>query len=299
MLDHQIEMEEIAIVPNIFLIYLHKDDYAGIKFLLKTLREQIIFRLGKEISRREKKTGARFEKLNKFIEAVAGFNISGGKYRVIVPDEWDISFQETERDVLVGDEIFEIQKGDICVVANFSEPDTKSANLASHLKTFVTIYKSDNEAPDEVVVETAKPTGHRSFDDAAETWGNAGSKVAESGVLAVLTCKYKDRDEVQTYRMSKENITVGREKNVDLVLLNASERISRRHLEINYKNDRFYLRNFGVYGTTIQGKPVPMSEIIVDNATQELNKEVELPARARVALAGGEVLIDFSRVVKS
>ena len=296
MLDNQIVLEDIAIVPNVFLIYLHRDDHTEIRFLLKTLREQIIVRLNREIAGREKTAPKNAGKLKRIFEFLAGVNLSGKSHSITVPDEWDISFQATDRDVLVGSEVFEITKGEVCVVASYSEAGDKSNNLASYLKTFVTVYKTDDKAAENFVVETAKPPVSNPFETNVESKPAAASAALEP-VLAVLTCKYPAAGETETFEMIKDLITIGREKTGDFVLRQASDRISRKHLEIAHLDGRFFLKNFGVYGTTLQGKPVTLSEKVIDNTTRELNNVVEIPDQARIALAGGEVLIDFRQVV--
>lgn len=295
MLDHRIVMEDVAIVPNIFLIYLHKDDHVKIKFLLNTLRQQIIVRLNKEIAKRKKKSATGVGRLGKLLELLGGFSISGSDPQMLVPDDWDISFETTDRDVLVGDEIFPIKKGEICVVAAYSDSKSKPNSLLSNLNTFVTIYKADNSRVENVVAATANPNINKSSGVDADP---ENSSPADTKVLAILVCKYNGQETTETFEMVKDKITVGRDINADFVLLKASDRISRRHLEINHKDDKFYLKSFGIYGTAVQGKAVPISEKILDNTIRDLNNEVELPGKARIALAGGEVLIDFSRTVK-
>ncbi len=295
MLDQRIVMEDVAIVPNIFLIYLHKDDHIKIKFLLNTLRQQIIVRLNKEIAKREKKSVANTGRLGKVFELLVGFSIFGSDRQMLVPDDWDISFETTDRDIMVGDEIFSIKKGEICVVAAYSDSQSNPNSLLSNLNTFVTIYKTDNSRVENVVAATAYPNVRESPGVDANA---KDSSLNESEVLAVLIFKYNGQEMTETFEMTKDKVIIGRDTNADFVLFRASERISRKHLEISYRDDKFYVKSFGIYGTTVQGKPVPMSEKVLDNATQDLNKEVEIPGKARIALAGGEVLIDFFRAAE-
>jgi hypothetical protein len=295
MLDNRILLEDIAIVPNVFLIYLHRDNHPDIKFYLKTLRDQIIVRLNKEVKKRNDRKTKDLGKLKKMIDLIVGSEVAGREYKIIMPDDWDISFQATDRDVLVGDKVFQIQKNEICVVASFSEESGHTDSLDSQLKTFVTIFKSEDKKAENHIVETARPL-ERNFEQLINQFEETP---ANPNLLALLSCKYIGEESVETFEMIKDRIVVGRDPDADFVLLRASDKISRKHFEISFRDGRFFLRNFGIYGTMLDGKTVPLSEKIVNNTTQELDKELEITAlEARLALAGGEVLINFKRMVQ-
>jgi hypothetical protein len=296
MLDNQIVMEDISVVPNVYVIYLHTTDFSAIKHSFPRLRPQIEKRLNKEIAKRTPKSGQNKNRLLNIIKIFTGLEVFGESLELVVPDVWDITFKETDREVLVGDETFSIQKGEFCVVSSFSEPKNQQNQLASHLKTFVTVFKSDETKTESVVVEKAKSTKNP-YQTNVDHASKPTAAFFPTNALAVLKCKYKKSGVEETFEMNKDHISIGRETTNDFVLLHASDHISRKHLEITFKNDQFFLKSFGIYGTTLQGKLVPPSEKVVDNTTQNLNKEVEIPTPARIALAGGEILITFQRMV--
>jgi hypothetical protein len=296
MLDNKIVFEDIAIVPNVFLIYLHTADYAEIRFLIKTLREQVIVRLNKEIAKTEKKGKNNVGKIKSLVNFLAGIEVLGGNHKIIVPNDWSVSFEPTAKIVLVGDEVFEIAKGEICVVANYTEQNARSVKLDSLFKTQVTIFRSQAEKSENYTVDSIHPTAFNPFK--TNVVSDNPKSVFKSDVSAVLTVQYNGEKSKETFEITKEKITIGRDPKCEVVLLKASDRISRKHLEINLKEGKFLLKSFGVYGTTVDGQPVPLSEKIVENVTQELNTEVLLGQNARIALAGGEVLLDFTKAVK-
>lgn len=294
MLDNRIELEDIALVPNVFVIYLHRTNYSEIQFLLKKIREQIIVRLDKEIAKRGKNTAKLSGGWRKVLDFVAGINLSGSSLPLVVPDDWDVSFKATERNIAVGDDVFEINKDEICVVAGFSESNAEKTELDSVFKTFVTIYKTEAKESRNFEIKPDTPTVRNDFQNRSEAEKPSRDGI---GLLARLTCKYNGEDETVTFEIKENKITVGRGSDCSFVLSKASERISRKHLEILFDEEKFYLKSFGIYGSTLQGKVVPMSEKVVENITQELDKKVEIPDKARIALAGGEILLDFVKVL--
>jgi hypothetical protein len=301
MLENRVVMEDIAIVPNVFLIYLHRDNYDEIRTLLKPLREQIIVRLDKEISKRQKKEVKDLSRFSKMFEIVLGVNLSGSNHKIVVSGGWDISFETTDRDVMVGDEIFEIKRDEICVVASFGDGsvDASPDSLASHLKTFITIFKPEEKQPENFVVETAATSKGSVINktNAPEKTLDLTSLSGSDKELASMVCQYSTGEEKEVFHITSPRVSVGRDPAADFTLHRASNRISRKHFEILYNEGRFYLENFGVYGTALQGRSVPISEKDRSNNAEPSDKLVEIPDKARISLAGGEVLIDFVKAV--
>lgn len=298
MLKKKVVMEDIAIVPNVFQIYLHHQDHSEIIGFLGKIRDQIKVRLNKEVAKYEKKTKFNFGMLKEVFQVITGIETLGKNYQLTVMDEWGITFGKTDREILYGGQVFEIIPGEICVIAGFSDKESRKNNLPSRLNTsFVSIVKSDISKSVSFALPTAIPT-RNPLETNIENDPQTPKINYSANVLSVLRCKYKDEDTKEVFEITKETITIGRDPSSDFVLEKASDRISRKHLEINHRDGKFYLKSFGVYGTTLQGKQVPNSEKVIENITQELNKEVEIPDKARIALAGGEILIDFEKVVK-
>lgn len=292
--------EDEVIVPNVFVIYLGKEDHAAIQSLLKKLREQITKRLDKELAKGKKNNKKLLQRiLASLINFIGGDAVTDNK-EISTLGNWDLSFVPTTGDFLIGDNVIKLKPGEICIVSSYSDNEPKPNNLISQLKTNITFFNSGIKQTIAATVAAAdslpndSPPTRNPYETRLDT---KPVGTADLTKFAVLTIQYHGDSAPETFDMIKDEITVGRDTKSDLVLLKASERISRKHLEIQLKDGKFYLKSFGVYGTLLQGKPVPIAEKVVDNTTVELNKSVEIPAKARISLAGGEVLIDFVRTL--
>lgn len=293
------ELEDFTLVPNVFDIYTYVDDYNEIKNFLTTLREQIEKRLNEELKKQDEGGHQKLDKIILYFEKLFGIRTPFGKKQFRRnEDTWDISFKKTEGIIQFGENIIEIKAGEICIVASISSPDFHSLDV--NLGTLITLYKVDGSS-EKSLIPGKKPD--RENNNPYETFVDLSSQIQpedtleETSPLAKLRYKYEGEDETKVFLMRKEKIVIGRQTHADLVLFNASNRISRKHLEIRCDNGKFFMKSFGVYGTTLNGQPVPNSEKVVENVTQDLDCEVEIPNNSQISLSGGEILIDFIKGV--
>jgi hypothetical protein len=73
--------------------------------------------------------------------------------------------------------------------------------------------------------------------------------------------------------------------------------VSREHLRIrrDAQSNRFFIADLSMLGTTVNGNTVPRGYEEADGVRRETGVEAELPAGARIALAG-IVHLDFEPV---
>jgi FHA domain len=107
-------------------------------------------------------------------------------------------------------------------------------------------------------------------------------------VFAVI--EYQDNGGRQTYRMTKDQIVVGRGGRdywTD-VKLDTLPDVSREHFRLRRDpaTGKFYLKDLSRLGTTINGEPAPSSVEFVEGNKRDRDLEALLPDTARIGLAG-------------
>ena len=108
------------------------------------------------------------------------------------------------------------------------------------------------------------------------------------------TIEYQDQSGPQTYRMTKDQIVIGRGGRdywTDLTL-NTLPDVSREHVRLrrDAATGKFFLKDMSRLGTTINGRKAPSSIEIVNGEKKDKNLEVEVPAEAEIGLADVVVL---------
>jgi len=113
---------------------------------------------------------------------------------------------------------------------------------------------------------------------------------------AFATIEYEDKSGRQTYRMTKNQIVIGRGGRdywTD-VKLNTLPDISREHVRLRHDPDtgKFFIKDLSRLGTTVNGQRIASSVEITDGEKRDKNVETELPDKARIGLAE-VVFLDF------
>jgi hypothetical protein len=124
----------------------------------------------------------------------------------------------------------------------------------------------------------------------SQTYEPAG----DQGAYAVI--EYHDNGGRRTYRMTKDQIVVGRGGRdywTD-VKLDTLPDVSREHFRLRRDpaTGKFYLKDLSRLGTTINGQPAPSSADFTEGDKRDRNVEAPVPDTARIGLAG-VLFLDF------
>jgi len=110
------------------------------------------------------------------------------------------------------------------------------------------------------------------------------------------TLAYEDNKGPQRYRMTKNQIVIGRGGRdywTDLTLETLPD-VSREHIRLRRDpaTGKFFVKDLSRLGTTIDGRKIPSSVEYAGDEKKDKNLEVDLPPRARIGLAE-VVFLDF------
>jgi pSer/pThr/pTyr-binding forkhead associated (FHA) protein len=124
----------------------------------------------------------------------------------------------------------------------------------------------------------------------------APAPAAEPDAGAYAVIEYEDNGGRKTYRMTKDEIVVGRGGRdywTDLKLDTLPD-VSREHCRLRRDpaTGQFFLKDLSRLGTTINGEKAPSSLDAAEGERRDRNVEAPLPAQARIGLAG-VVFLDF------
>jgi hypothetical protein len=252
-----------TVAPSLYQVYLHGDDYEHLRSLFPKLEAEA-----------EKILQEELEKLNK-----AAIPLAQRAQRLIRRKEtaqptmryvnaegrWSVRFQEDPNGVL--------EPGDIEVVSEFAQPP--SAGFVAGSKTRR--------------ISTTRRLGQS---------GDATiARREEAPAWARIT--FTDNRGAQTYFMTKDEIVIGREAGdayvwVDL-RLDTFPDVSREHARLQRTPaGTFRIKDLSKLGTTVNGTPLPPSLQVVEGEAKDMDRWVDLPDRARIALAG-VISLEFER----
>ena len=175
-----------------------------------------------------------------------------------------------------------------------TDDDSKENPLIIH-----SAFAMPNTADDRAGTLTQRITKRQPDGHLSTTHRAGGSETRRAGGVVFATLDYEDDSGNRSYRMTKEQIKIGRgaaDRWVDLKL-NAKKDVSREHAQIRRDSGSgyFLIKDLSTLGTTVNGKRITPS--IQNEGGQELdrNVEVRLPDKARIGLAD-VVFLEFRAV---
>jgi hypothetical protein len=255
--------------PAIFHVYLHPSDIERLRGILPRIVDEARRALDAEL-----------ETLNHAsLGERLGERLKIGKRgdpKIIAPEGgWQIRIlEDTDEDAA---------PGDIAISSELALPAKDEIGSGSMTKRIATRRMSG--------VESTK----QSYDASAKTEVPAAPAApAASGEFAVI--EYDDSTGHKTYRMTKDEIVVGRGGRdywTDIKLETLPD-VSREHFRLRRDpaSGQFFLKDLSQLGTTIDGTKAPGSMAIEGGEKRDLNLETPVPARARIGLAG-VVFLEF------
>jgi len=245
--------------PAIYHVYLHPDDMERLRGIFPRITDEARRALDAELESFRKPSIAEKLKLSKSSPPVAA--PEGG---------WQIRIIENTDDG--------VAPGDIVIHSELAMPAKAEFGAGSLTKR----------------ISTRRLAGAESASQSYDTVAAAPAAAANDGAFAII--EYQDAGGRKTYRMTKDQIVVGRGGRdywTDLKLETLPD-VSREHFRLRRDpaTGQFFLKDLSRLGTTINGEKAPSSIEFAEGEKRDRNVEAPVPAKARIGLA--EVLfLDF------
>ena len=244
--------------PAIYHVYLHTSDYERLRGIFPRMQEETRKALDAEMADLNRASlGARLKLARKSMP------------KVVLPDGgWRVDFFENTDE--------EVEPGDIVIYSELALPAKPEYGAGNMTKR----------------INTRRLAGQTSTSHKYEELQSGTSAVQSYAVI-----EFEDKTGRQTYRMTKNQIVIGRGGKdywTDLKLTTLSD-VSREHVRLrrDAATGEFYIKDLSRLGTTVNGEKIPSSiEHLEDGEKRDKNLEVKLPAKARIGLAGA-VFLDF------
>jgi len=252
-----------TVAPSLYQVYLHGDDFEHLRSLFPKLEAEAEKLLQEELEKLNKAAIPLAQRAQRLIRRKEPAQPSM-RY-VNAEGRWSVRFQEDPNGAL--------EPGDIEVVSEFAQPP--SAGFVAGSKTRR--------------ISTTRRLG--------QTGDATMARREESPAWARIT--FTDNRGAQTYFMTKDEIVIGREAGdayvwVDL-RLDTFPDVSREHARLQRTPaGTFRIKDLSKLGTTVNGTPLPPSLQVVEGEARDMDRWVDLPDRARVALAG-VISLEFER----
>ena len=245
-----------TLAPSRYVIYLHPAEFARLEEIVPVLRQETARALDEELGRQNAGTLTR-----RVLERVTGpappvQNPAGG---------WQIEF--------LADPDGEVAEGDILVQSDLVLGEREELGAGQRTRRVATMHVG------------GRTTVRRDSTSQPETTGSA----------AVARLSFADDSGRRSFDMTGDTLTIGRggaTRRVDL-RIDSSADVSREHCAIRMDpSGRFYVSDFSMLGTTVNGTPVPKGYDEVDGVRRPTGVEAPLPDGARIGLAD-IVFLDF------
>jgi hypothetical protein len=245
--------------PAIYHVYLHPDDMERLRGIFPRITAEARRALDAELESFRKPSIAEKLKLSKSSPPIAA--PEGG---------WQIRIIENTDDG--------VQPGDVVIHSELAMPAKAEFGAGSMTKR----------------ISTRRLAGAESASQSYDTVAVTPPAASSDGAFA--TIEYQDAGGPKTYRMTKDQIVVGRGGRdywTDLKLETLPD-VSREHFRLRRypATGQFFLKDLSRLGTTINGEKAPSSVEFAEGEKRDRNVEAPVPAQARIGLA--EVLfLDF------
>ena len=242
-------MHYSTLAPALYHVYLHPGDHERLRGILPRILDEARRALDAELDTLNRASLAERLKLAR-----------RGEPKIAAPDGgWQIRIMENTDD--------DVEPGDIVIHSELALPAKPEFGAGSMTKR----------------IATRRLGGAQTSLQSYEKQPDAG----EAGVHAVI--EYEDNGGRKTYRMTKDQIVVGRGGRdywTD-IKLDTRPDVSREHFRLrrDAESGQFFLKDLSRLGTTINGERVPSSAGGGDGEKQDRNVEAPVPREARIGLA--------------
>lgn len=277
--EGQFKVRYTVIVPYLYRVSLHQSDYDQLRSVLPHLIAEARRALEETLqahNQRDSGGPALLQrlKLNRSKKPEV-------EYKRLTHD-WQVEFEPDLEERL--------KPGEIEIYSELGEAPGQNFGVGTSTRR---ISKSAPVTAEPVAQRSSSPLAPDSSGDetaAASSPTRRAAPPAQSPGGAVLaTLRYEDQTGEHVYEMTRDLVVIGRGGRsywVDLKI-DAPHDVSREHCRLRRDpaSGRFYLKDVSQFGTTVDGELIPSSVTVDGGEEHDLNREVLLPARARIGLA--------------
>jgi len=240
------------LAPSVYHVYLHPDDFETIEGIVTRLVEDLAKAVGNEIDRLNAESGRH--------GGLRGMLRKGtGEPPIEKPERLEI-FIQADRDG-------EVQPGTLGIVSRLMVPARPDFVGPATVRTVKTIVAD----------------------------GRRTATVVDAAAAPRATLAYRDDVGDQVVPILKDLVKVGRGGSgawADVQVF-TTQKVSREHCWIlRDEKGRFFIRDVSVWGTSVNGEPLPPAVRSPEGTVSEPGAQAELPPNARIQLADALVL-DF------
>ena len=243
-----------TLAPAIYHVYLHADDMERVRGIIPRIIDEARRALDEELERLNKASLTQKLKIAKRAEPKIAQPEGGWQVRIL---------ENTDDDV---------EAGDIVIYSELALPAKAELGAGSMTKR----------------ISTRRLAGVETV--AAPKYEPAPSPAPQNDGTTLAVIEYEDNGGRKTFRMTREQIVVGRGGRdywTDLKLDTLPD-VSREHFRLRRDPDsgQFFLKDLSRLGTTINGEKAPSSMDYSGPDKRDLNLEAPVPTEARIGLAG-------------
>lgn len=260
--EGQFKVRYTVIVPYLYRVYLHTEDYEQIRPVISHLVQEARQALQEDLEQRNTEAAG-----PALLSRLGLGRKPETEFKRLAAD-WVIEFEPDLEERLA--------RGEIEIYSELAETRVPEFGVGTSTRRI-----SRPGATPVAVADPAPPTS-------ADFPENVGEETRPASRL-YARIRYEDAQGEHIFEMTKDLIVIGRGGRtywVDLKL-DAPTDVSREHCRLRRDpgTGRFYLKDVSQFGTTINGERVPSSVSVTDGEERDLEREVLLPAQAQIGLA--------------
>jgi hypothetical protein len=254
-----------TLAPAIYHVYLHPDDLDRLRGIMPRIVGEARRALDDEVEKLNQ--GSLADRLKEKVKVG-----KRNEPKIAVPDGgWQVQLLENTEE--------EAQPGDIVIYSELALPSKADLGAGAMTKRIATRRMGGSESAAKTTFEPAP-----------------AQPEPAPGPGTYATIEYEDGGGRKTFRMTKDEIVVGRGGRdywTDLKLDTPPD-VSREHFRLRRdpESGKFFLKDLSRLGTTINGEKAPSSIEFVEGEKRDRNVEAPVPARAKIGLAG-VLTLDF------
>jgi hypothetical protein len=266
-----------TLAPSVYHVYLHSDDIERLRGIIPRIIEEAARALDAELDSLNRVSLAERLKLSRRTDPPITRPEGGWQIRIL---------ENTDDDAA---------PGDIVIYSELAVPAKAEFGAGTMTKRIATRKMGGAQTSGKPTYEAAAPAAP--VGATAEPAPAAPAASAEQGGFAII--EYQDNGGRKTYRMTKEEIVVGRGGRdywTDLKLETLPD-VSREHFRLRRDpaTGQFFLKDLSRLGTTINGEKAPSSIEYADGEKRDRNLEAPVPPAARIGLAD-VVFLEFRSI---